>query len=158
MHLFRSRRVGGCFWFHFLCHTITNTFRTQQKYRDQVPSRLVTAAPFVCPTIPSIKSNFGSNDNHHSVAFCKCSLVPLVFFSIFGLHFRIVAYLRRNRLPDTMLYMAAIAKTAVNSNFDLCCRPLSAQRAGMANTRDAPTNLMSEVCMEHCTLYLLYFR
>ena len=36
----------------------------------------------------------------------------------------------------------------VTCKFDLCCRPLSAQRACMANTRDAPTNFMSEVCME----------
>ena len=47
-----------------------------------------------------------------------------------------------------MLYMADVAKTAVTSKFDLYCTPLSAQRAGMANTRDAPTNLISEVCME----------
>ena len=44
----------------------------------QVSSRLVTcaecrhtAAPFVCPTIPNIKSNVGRNDSHHIVAFCN---------------------------------------------------------------------------------------
>ena len=53
-----------------------------------------------------------------------------------------------------MLYMAAVAKTAVTSKFDLSWRPLSDQRACMANTRDAPTDLMSEVCMEQCTASL----
>ena len=78
------------------------------------------------------------------------SLSPLVFL-YFGSHFRIVIFLRRNRSPDTMLYIAVVAKTAVTSEFDLSCKPLSAQRACMANTRDAPTNLMSDVCMEQCT-------
>ena len=34
MHLFRSRRAKGSFWFYVSCHTFTNTFCTQQKYRD----------------------------------------------------------------------------------------------------------------------------
>ena len=61
----------------------------------------------------------------------------------FGSHFQIVLFLCRNRFPDTMLYMAAVAKAAATSKFDLSCRPLSAQRAFMANTRDARTNPMS---------------
>ena len=58
-----------------------------------------------------------------------------------------------------MLYMAAVAKTAVTSKVDLSCRPLYAQQACMANTRDAPTNLMSDVCTEQCTrrLRCVYF-
>ena len=52
-------------------------------------------------------------------------------------------FLCRNRFPDTMLYMTALAKAAAISKFDLSCRPLSAQRAFMANTRDTRTNLMS---------------
>ena len=63
----------------------------------------------------------------------------------FGSHFRIVIFLYRNRFPDTMHNMAAVVKTAATSKFDLSCRPLSAQRAFMANTRDATTNIMSEV-------------
>ena len=42
-----------------------------------------------------------------------------------------------------MLYMAAVAQTAATSIFDLSCRPLSAQRAYTANTRNARTNFMS---------------
>ena len=57
-----------------------------------------------------------------------------------------------------MLYMAAVAKTAVTSKVDLSCRPLYAQQACMANTRDAPTNLMSDVCTEQCMLWSFYFR
>ena len=84
----------------------------------------------------------------HSVL--QFSLTPLVFL-YFGSNFRIVIFLCRNRFPATMLYMAAVAKTAATSKFDLSCRPPSAQRACMANTRDAPANLMSELCMEQCT-------
>ena len=113
--------------------------------------------PFVCPSIKKHKIKCWSKWQPSYRSVLHFSLAPLVFL-YFGLHFRIVTFLCRNLFPDTMLYMADVAKTAVNSKFDLCCRPLSAQRAGMANTRDAPTNLMSEVCMEHCTLYLLYFR
>ena len=86
--------------------------------------------------------------SYHSVL--QFSLAPPVFL-YFGSHFRIVIFLCRNRFPDIMLNMAAVAKTAVTSKFDLSCRPISAQRACMANTRDAPTNLMSDVCMEQCT-------
>ena len=148
----------------FLCHTLTNTFRTPQSTVTQVPSRLVTcaecrhtAAPFVCPTIPSKKSNVGRNDNHHIVAFCTFWW-PLFVFLYFGSYFREVVFLRRNPDPGKMFYMAAITNAAVTSKFDLCCRSLSAQRAGMANTRDAPTYLMSDVCTEQCTLCLFYFR
>ena len=63
----------------------------------------------------------------------------------FGSHFRIVIFLYRNRFPDTMLIMAAVVKPAATSKFDLSCRPLSAQRAFTANTRDATTNIMSQV-------------
>ena len=85
----------------------------------------------------------------HKIKCCSVlqfSLAPVVFL-FFG---RIVIFLCRNRFPDTVLYMAAVAN-ATTRKFDLSCRPLSAQRACMANTRDAPTNLMSEVCMEQCT-------
>ena len=65
----------------------------------QVPSRLATCAecrhtptPFVCPTIPSIKSNVGRNDSHNIVAFCKFSLPSRV--PLFWLHFRIVTSLQ----------------------------------------------------------------
>ena len=77
-HLFRSRRVKGCFWFYFSCHTFTNTFCTQQKYRD--PGSMsssylcrmqIYCGPFVCATIPSTKSNVGRNGNHPIVAFCN---------------------------------------------------------------------------------------
>ena len=61
-----------------------------------------------------------------------------------------------------MFYMAAVAEKAATSKFDLYCRPLSAQRAFMASTRDAPANLVSEVCMEQCTgrvrCVYVYFR
>ena len=105
----------------------------------------------LCPSIPYIKSKVGRNGNHHIIAFCNfrwpllCSC-SLVHFS--GLLYK---YFSRNRFPDIMLYMSAVAKIAVTSKFDLSCRPLPAQRARMANTRDAPTNLMSEDCMEQCT-------
>ena len=70
-------------------------------------------------------------------------VIFIVVFLYFGSHFRIVIFICRNRFPDTMLYMAAVAKAAAISKFDLSCRPLSAQRAYEANTRDARTNLMS---------------
>ena len=162
MHFFVPDVQGDVLGFIFVPHA--HTLRTPQSTVTQVPSRLVTcaecrhtAAPFVCPTIPNIKSNVGRNGNHHIVAFCQFSL-PLLCVCFFCSHFRIVTYPCRNRFPDTMLYMAAVAKTAVTSKFDLCCRSLSAQRAGMANARDAPTNLMSDVCTEQCTLCLFYFR
>ena len=63
--------------------------------------------------------------------------------------FRIVIFLCRNRFQDTMLYMAAVAKTAATSKFDLSGRPLSAQRAFMANTREARANLMSRFVLSN---------
>ena len=80
--------------------------------------------------------------SYHSVL--QFSLAPLVSL-YFGSHFQIVVFLCRNRFPDTMLYMAAVAKAAATSKFDLSGRPLSAQRAFMVNTRDACTNLMSRL-------------
>ena len=94
--------------------------------------------------------------SHHSVL--PFSLAPLVVL-YFGSHFRAVIFILRNRFPDSMLYMAAVATTAVTSKFDLSCRPFYAQQACMPSTRDAPTILMSEVCTEQCTrrLRFVYF-
>ena len=151
---FSFQTCRGMFLFYFLCHTFTNTFRTPQKYRDPDPisssylCRVQTyCGPFCLSDYPkhNIKCWSKWQPSYRSVL--QFSLAPLVFL-YFGFHFRTATYLCRNRFPDTMLYMAAVGKTAVTSKFDLCCRPLSAQRACMANTRDAPTNLMSEVCME----------
>ena len=144
--------------------TVHKHFAYSTKYRDpgSISSsylcRMQTyCGPFCLSDYPKHKIKCWSKWQPSYRSVLLFSLAPLVFL-YFGLHFRIVTYLCRNRFPDTMLYMAAVAKTAVTSKFDLCCRPLSAQRACMANTRDAPTNLMSEVCTEQCTLCLFYFR
>ena len=114
--------------FYFSCHTFTNTFRTQRKYRDpgSISSsylcRMQTYCGLFCLSdYPKHKSIDGRNDNHHIVAFCNFRW-PLVF-PYFGLHFRLVTFLCRNRFPGTRLHMAAVAKTVVTSKFDLCCRP-----------------------------------
>ena len=82
--------------------------------------------------------------SYHSVL--QFSLAPLLVLLHFGSHFQIlvliVVFHCRNRFPDTVLCMAAVAKAAVTSKFDLSCRPRSAQGAFIANTRDASTNLM----------------
>ena len=155
MH-FSFQTCRGMFCF-FLCHTFTNTFRTQQKYRDPGSISSSYCGPFCLFDYPKHKIKCWSKWQPSYRRVFQFSLSPLLFL-YFGLHFWIVTYLCRNRFPDTMLFVAAVAKTAVTSKFDLCCRPLSAQRACMANTRDAPTNLMSEVCTEQCTLCLCYFR
>ena len=101
--------------------------------------------PFVCPTIPNIKSNVGRNGNHHITATLQFSLAPVVSL-YFGSHFRKVVFLCRKRFPDNMFYVAAVAKAAPTSKFDLSCRTLSGQRAHVwytANTCDARTNLTS---------------
>ena len=101
---------------YFSCHSsrtlcVLNTV-------TQVPSRPVTcaecrhtAAPFVCPTIPRIKSNVGRSDNHHIVAFCTFPW-PLFAFLYFGSYFRKVVLLRRNPDPGKMFYMAAVTNAA----------------------------------------------
>ena len=75
-HYFVPDVKGDVFCFIFVPHA--HTFRTPQSTVTQASSRLVTcaecrhiAAPFVCPTIPNIKSNVGRNSNHHIVAFCN---------------------------------------------------------------------------------------
>ena len=136
---------------YFSCHSSQTLSVLNKCTVTQVPSRLVTcaecrhtAAPFVCPTIPSIKSNIGRNDNHHIVAFCTFRW-PFFVFLYFGSYFRVVVFLRSNH--EDVLY-GSRHKRSRDSKFDLSCRPLSAQRVCMANTRDASTNFMSEVCME----------
>ena len=111
--LFRSRRAGGCFLSYFSCHSSQTLSVLNKCSVTQVPSRLVTcaecrhtAAPFVCPTIPNIKSIVGRNDNHHIVASGNFRW-PLDFF-IFGLYFRIV-FLRKKPDPGKMFYMAVVA-------------------------------------------------
>ena len=126
--------------------TIFLSFSTERYFFFSI--RLYVLRP-LCPTIPNIKTNVGRNSNNHIIAFCNFHW-PLLGSFIFSF-FRVVIFLCRNRFPDAMLYMAAVAKTAATSKFDLYCRPLSAQRACMANTRDDPTNLMSNVCLEQCT-------
>ena len=70
------------------------------------------------------------------------SLAPVVLL-YFGSHFRIALFLCRNPDPGKMFCMVDVANAAATSEFDLSCRPLSAQRACMTNTGDARTNLMS---------------
>ena len=104
----------GCFGFIFRA-TRSQTISVLNKSTvTQVPCRLVTcaecrhpAAPFVCPTIPRIKSNVGRNGNHHIVAFCSFRW-PLLVFLYFGQQFRIVTFLCRNPDPGKMFYMAAV--------------------------------------------------
>ena len=80
--------------------------------------------------------------------------VPFTFVHIS----KIVVFLCGNRYPDKMLTCRPLTMDASNSMVDLSCRPLFAQRACMANTRDAPTNLMPKICMEQCALRPFYFR
>ena len=89
--------------------TVLQHFPYSNKTTTHVPYRLVTCAecrhaatPFVCPTIPRMKSNkcwsnVGRHDNHHIVAFCNFRW-PLFLFLYFGSYFREVVLLRRN--PD----------------------------------------------------------
>ena len=74
------------FFVLFLCHTCTNTFRAQQKYRDPGSISSSYCGPFVCPTIPNINSKVGRNDNHHIVAFRNFRWLFLCsFFLVVGL-------------------------------------------------------------------------
>ena len=112
----------GCFRFYFSCHTVTKTFRSQLKYRG--PGSILSSylcrmhtycGPFCLSDYPNhkIKCWLKWQPSHHSVL--QLSLAPLVFL-YFGLHFRAVTYLCRNRFQDTMLYMTAVAITAVTSS------------------------------------------
>ena len=163
MHFFVPDVKGDVFRFVFVPH-VHKHFPYSTKYRDPVSisssylCRTQTyCAPFCLSDYPKHKIKWWSKWQPSYRSVLQCSLAPLVFL-YFGSHFRIVTFLCRNRFPDTMLHTAAVAKTAVTSKFDLCGRPLSAQRVCMANTRDAPANLMSEVCMEQCTLCFFFFR
>ena len=107
-----------------------------------VTTRVYVLRPLCLPDYPKHKIKCWSKwqPSYHSVLLF--SLAPVVFL-YFGSHLRIVVFLRRNRFPDNMFYMAAVAKAAPTSKFDFFCRPLSAQQAYTANTRDARTNLLS---------------
>ena len=78
--------------------------------------------------------------SHHSGL--QFSLAPLVFL-YFGSHFQIVVFLCRRPLLGYYALYGSRCKSSRDQEFDLSCRPLSAQRAVMANPRDARTNLMS---------------
>ena len=69
--------------------------------------------------------------SYHSVL--QFSLAPVVLL-YFGSHFRIALFLCRNPDPGKMFCMVDVANAAATSEFDLSCRPLSAQRVCMANT------------------------
>ena len=114
MHFFVPDVPGDVFLSYFSCHSSQTL--CVLNIVTQVPSRPVTcaecrhtAAPFVCPTIPSIKSNVGRNDNHHIVAFCTFRW-PLFVFLYFGSYFRLVVFLRSK--PDPAKTMAAVTNAA----------------------------------------------
>ena len=92
-----------------LCHTFTNTFRTQQKYCGPGSISSSYCGPFCLSDYPKDKIKCCSKWQPSYRSVLQFSLAPLVFL-YFGLHFRTVTYLCRNRFPDTMLYMAAVAK------------------------------------------------
>ena len=108
--------------------TRSNTFRTQQKYRDPGSISSSYCGPFCLSDYPKDKIKCCSKWQPSYRSVLQFSLAPLVFL-YFGLHFRTVTYLCRNRFPDTMLHMAAVAKTAATSKFDLSCRPLLSEHA-----------------------------
>ena len=90
-----------------------------------------------------IKCSSKWQPSYHGVL--QFSLAPVVSL-YFGSYFRIVVFICRKTFPDIMFCMAAVAKAAPTSKFDLSCRPRSAQLAHIwytANTHDARTNLMS---------------
>ena len=111
-----AARYAFCFvpalqkWFFFFClifrATVHQQFPYSNKTTTHVPSRLVTCAecrhtatPFVCPTIPRMKSNKCSSPwqpSYRSVL--QFSLAPVLCSSFFGSYFREVVLLRRN--PD----------------------------------------------------------
>ena len=128
---FSFQTCRGMFFVSFLCHTLTNTFRTQQRYRGPGSISSSYCGSFCLSDYLKHKIKCWSKwqPSHRSVL--QSSLAPLVFL-YFGLHFRLVTYLCRNRFPDTMLYMAVVAKTAVTTKFDLRCRHFfcSARRHG----------------------------
>ena len=136
--LFRSRHAVGCFFFCLIFRaTVHEHFPYSNETTTHVPSRLVTCAecrhtatPFVCPTIPRMKSNkcwSPWQPSYRSVL--QFSLAPLSvpFFFFFFFWFRFPD-------PGKMFYKAVVAYTAVTSKFDVSCRP-PPQRVFMVHTR-----------------------
>ena len=100
---------GMFFVLFFSCHTLTNTFRTQQKYRDpgSISSsylcRMQTyGGPICLSDYPKHKIKCWSKWQPSYRSVLQFSLAPLLFL-YFGLRFRTVTHLCRNRFPDTML-------------------------------------------------------
>ena len=118
MHFFSFRTRRGMFFVLFFVPQFTNTFRTQQKYRDpgSISSsylcRMQTyCSPFCLSNYPKHKIKCWSKWQPSYGSVLQFSLAPLVFL-YFGLHFRIVAFLRRNLDPGKMFYMAAVTNAA----------------------------------------------
>ena len=93
MHFFRSRRAGGCFLSYFSCHTFTNTFRTQQKYRDPGSISSINSylrrmqtycGSFCLSDYPKHKTKCWSKWQPSYRSVLQFSLAPLVFL-YFGL-------------------------------------------------------------------------
>ena len=103
--LFRYGHAVGFFFCLIFRATVHKQFPYSNKTTTHVPSRLVTCAecrhtatPFVCPTIPRMKSNKCSSPwqpSYRSVL--QFSLAPVLCSSFFGSYFRVVL-LRKN--PD----------------------------------------------------------
>ena len=99
------------FFVSFLCHTLTNTFRTQQRYRGPGSISSSYCGSFCLSDYLKHKIKCWSKwqPSHRSVL--QSSLAPLVFL-YFGLHFRIVTFLCSNHDPAKMFYMVAVTNAA----------------------------------------------
>ena len=141
-------------------HTVFLSFSTELYIRTMqtcnVTTRVYVLRPLCLPDYPKHKIKCWSKwqPSYHSVLLF--SLAPVVFL-YFGSHLRIVVFLRRNRFPDNMFYMAAVAKAAPTSKFDLSCRPFCSAGIYGEHAR-RPYESHVEVCMEQCTLCSFYFR
>ena len=124
-------------------HSIVPSFSTERYVRTMqtcnVTIRVSVLRPLCLSDYPKHKIKCWSKwqPSYHSVL--QFSLAPVVFL-YFGSLFQIEVFLCRNRFPDTMLYMAAVAKAAATSKFHFSCRPLLLSEHKM-QTRTTPVRI-----------------
>ena len=134
------------------------------KTTTHVPSRLVTCAecrhtatPFVCPTIPRMKSNKCSSPwqpSYRSVL--QFSLAPVLCSSFFGSYFRVVLLRKNPDLVRCFIWQPSQTQPRQQVRRLLSASFCSASVHGPHAWR--PYYLMSEVSTEQCMLWSFYFR
>ena len=120
MHFVSLRTCRGIFFCLIFRATVHKQFPYSNKTTTHVPSRLVTCAecrhtatPFVCPTIPRMKSNKCSSPwqpSYRSVL--QFSLAPVLCSSFFWFIFPWSSIASQEPRPGKMFYMAAVTNAA----------------------------------------------